>query len=486
MPEFLRVTTPLVNKNQAAMPKPGIDPTGAFSIQNTTKVIQTHNQSELLKQNNGMPENGEAPNLLLDLLKDPTVTASYLKNIFMLEELFKLLPANNNTVSKEIESIFESLLIKPEQLVEEMQRQEQESTAFKGELFDFLRYVSEKEHDRPEVQQSIARLLRSINSMGNHKDILESITNNLCFLREKLGASKAISERLDRLIAGFRAENAGEEFQSLKSETIGLIKEIEDSILFTSKISKVLSILTYNLSRYNSNTDFAAESAYRFRQLLSQEDKKVFNELFEKFVGRLRGSEGLNYIKNTPDGFDFINPEPRTDDGSDVMSMLIKLISRQTQSEQLSATDTAKIEKMLHSLLSSPCSFTPLLHFILPLVQDDMRAFAEVWINPECDERDLPQGAEKGLHLLMVIDIDGVGRFETEFLVYNNTIDFSLYCPKGYEQGFDSVVRALPRIVYGTGYHMGSSSVSPLDNERSLMEVFKSLPYRRVGVDVKI
>ena len=141
---------------------------------------------------------------------------------------------------------------------------------------------------------------------------------------------------------------------------------------------------------------------------------------------------------------------------------------------------------MLHSLLSSPCNFTPLLHFILPVEQDNVRAFAEVWLDPECDERDMPEGVDKGMHLLMVIDIDSVGRFETEYYVYDRTIDFSLYCPKGCEDGFDGVVRALPRIIYGTGYHLGNTSVSVLEKGRSLMEVFKSLPYRRVGVDVKI
>lgn len=475
MPEFLRVTTPIVNKNQAVQPKPEIGPTGAFSVQNTTKVIQTHNQSELLKQNNGLPEN-EAPTLLLDLLKDPTVTVSYLKNIFMLEELFKLLPANNQTVSKEIESIFEALLIKPENLVQEMKNQEHTSTAFKGELFDFLRSVSENERERPEVQQSIARLLRSINSMGNQKDILESIANNLSFLREKIGSVKTIGAKLDGLIEGFRADNAKENFQTLKSETISLIKEVEDSILYSPKLGKTLSILTYNLSRFNSSTEFAAESAYRFRQLLSPEDKKAFNELFERFITELQASDGLNFI-NTPD-IEGIK--------DDVMTALIKFIDERSSAPELPAADAAKIEKMLHSLLSSPCNFTPLLHFILPLQQDDTRAFAELWLNPECDERDMPEGVDKGMHLLMVIDIDGVGRFETEFHIYNHTIDFSLYCPKGCEEGFDGVVRALPKMMYGTGYHLGGTKVSTLEQGRSLMEVFKSLPYRRVGVDVKI
>ena len=82
MSDFLKITTPLVNKNQAVTPKPGTEAVGVLNLANTTKVLQTHNQSEILKQNNGLFEDG-TPTLLLNLLKDPGVTATYLQNIGM-------------------------------------------------------------------------------------------------------------------------------------------------------------------------------------------------------------------------------------------------------------------------------------------------------------------------------------------------------------------------------------------------------------------
>ncbi|NLV86786.1 MAG: hypothetical protein GX025_06175 [Clostridiales bacterium] len=474
MQDFLRVTTPLINKNQAVLPKTGVDPAGAFSIQNTTQVVHTHNQSELLKQNTNMLENSDAPTLLLNLLKDPTVTVTYLKNFFMLEELFKLLPANNSTISKEIRGIFQGLLLSPEALAQEMKNQENAATVFKGELFDFLRVISEKEQDKPEVQQAIARFLRSVNSAGSGRDLLDSVGNNLEYLRDELASSKNLSAKLDTLINAFRMPNAMENFQNLKSETLALIKEIESSILFSPKLGKVLSILTYNLSRINSNEDYTAETAFRLRQFLSPEDRKVFVELHEKYMGELR--EG--------GGFSFINAQKF--DQSTVMNLIIELISRQRTAEGMSESDYAKTDKMLHSLLSSPCNFTPLLHFILPLQQDDMRAFAEIWINPEGDDKDMPDGVSGGMHFLMVIDVESVGRFEAEFFVRDGVIDMALYCPEGTQAGYEELMRSMPKLVYGTNYRIGTTRVAPLENPRSLMDVFKSLPYRRVGVDVKI
>ena len=470
MPDFLRVSKPLVTQNQTVQAKPNVDATGAFNLQNTTKVIQTHNQSELLKQNTAFKDGSDAPTLLLNLLRDPTVTVSYLKNIFMLEELYKLLPANNKTVTNEIESIFHDLLLKPEGLTAEMQKQDFNSTAFKGALFDFLREISAGNRDNPDVQLAIARLLRSLNNMGNQRDILDSIANNLSFLRGQLSPSKSLTSKLTELIDKFRSPDAQQNFSALKFEALGLIKDIEDSILFSSNLSKTLSILIYNLSRFNDNSDYATETAFRFRQFLSPAQRQSFTELLQSYIdgkmaGNITGSE--------------------SDSESQVMESLLKLISQQIENGNNPA-DIVKMEKMLHSLLSSPCNFTPLLHFILPLQQQDMRAFAEIWINPECDEKDMPENSSQGMHLLMVIDVDDVGRFEAEFFVYNSTIDFLLFCPKGCESGYEELMKSMPKLLYGTDYHIGRTEVLTFENTRSLMDVFKSLPFRRVGVDVKI
>ncbi len=473
MPDFLRVTKPLVPQSQTVQPKPSVDATGAFNLQNATKVIQTHNQSELLKQNTTFKDGGDTPTLLLNLLRDPTVTVSYLKNVFMLEELYKLLPANNKTVTNEIESVFDALLLRPEGLAEEMQRQDGNSSAFKGELFDFLRGISAGNKDNPDVQLAIARLLRSLNNMGNQRDILDSVANNLSFLRGQLSPSKSLFSKLTELIDKFRAPEAPQNFSALKSETLSLIKDIENSILFSSKLSKTLSILVYNLSRFNDNSDYATEAAFRFRQFLSPTQKQEFSELLQAFID---GTTTANQAGTTGSGLD---------NESKVMSSLIKLISQQIENGQ-NPVDAAKVESMLHSLLSSPCNFTPLLHFILPLQHQDMRAFAEIWINPESDEKDMPESASPGMHLLMVIDVDNVGRFEAEFFVYNSTIDFLLYCPKGCESGYEELMKSMPKLLYGTEYHVGRTEVLTFENTRSLMDVFKSLPIRRVGVDVKI
>jgi len=471
--DFLRVTKPLVTQNQTIQPKPGAESNGTFDIRNSTKVIQTHNQSEMLKQNNGLTSGNDVPTLLLDLLKDPTVTVLYLKNIFLLEELYKLLPANNKTVTNDIEEILDTLLIKPQDLTEEMRRQLRGTTAFSGDLFDFLREISSQNKEKPDVQIAIARVLRSIHNMGNQREILDSLANNISFLRGQLVSSKSLSAKLNELFTGLRSQDATENFPTLKAETLALIKEIEESILFSPSLEKTLSILVYNLSRYNANSDYPVEAAYQLGQFLSSAQRPKLKTLIQVYISAIMAENELS------------KAETATENESKVMASLIKLISQQTHMGT-SPADASKLEKMLHSLLSSPCNFTPLLHIILPLQNNDMRAFAELWINPDSDGKDSQDNVFQGTHMLMVIDVEGVGRFEAEFFVHNSTIDFSLFCPKGCEQGYEALMKSLPKILEGTQYHAGKTEVLTFENTRSLMDVFKSLPYRRVGVDVKI
>ena len=469
MSDFLRITTPLVNKNQAVAPKPGTEAAGVLNVSTTTKVLQPHNQSELLKQNNGLFEDG-TPTLLLNLLKDPGETATYLQNMGMLEELYKLLPANNKTVTAEIENVFDTLLLQPDGLSGEMKSQENASTAFKGPLFDFLRDVSVQNADTPEAQTAIARLLRAIYSTGSQRDILDSVANNLSYLRGELSLNATFAKQLDALIEGFNAPNAQQNFAQLKADTLAFVKQAENSIFYEPRLAKTLSILTYNLSRFNANPDYVTETAFRLRQYLSGPQKQEFMQLLDNYL------DGRTSQTDSSAG------------NSSVMNQLVELITRQTDSGKMSVADSLKMEGMLHSLLSSPCNFTPLLHFILPLQFEDTRSFAELWINPESDESDMPEGAGGGgMHILMVVDVDTIGRLEAEFYVYqNNTVDISLYCPKGSEKNYEEMMASAGKCFVGTDYHLGKTQVAPFEKTRSLMEVFKSLPYRRVGVDVKI
>lgn len=146
-----------------------------------------------------------------------------------------------------------------------------------------------------------------------------------------------------------------------------------------------------------------------------------------------------------------------------------------------------KIEKIITSLLSSPCNYTPLLHFVIPVEYQGMKAFSELWIDPKDEggsgqERD----GEDHVHVLITFDIPGIGQMEAEFQVAGREMEFYLYCPESYAAVFGRLTPDFRKIMEEYGYHAAEVEVSGLDHVRSLMDVFKNLPYRRTGVDVKI
>ena len=211
MADILKVTTPLVNQNQQIQPKQPAEATAPLQLQAINKVVQT-TPREILNQNNGMIQNGDRPTILANLLKDPAVTAAYLKNIFVLEEIIKLLPANNRTVTDEIEQMFQTLLVRPEDIAKEMKQQEGSSTSFRGELFNLLRQISASNPRDSDIQAVIANLLRALNHMAANRDIRDAVANSLRYLSQNLNSSKTLTPQLEKLEQQFRSPEGEKKF----------------------------------------------------------------------------------------------------------------------------------------------------------------------------------------------------------------------------------------------------------------------------------
>ena len=578
--DILKITTPLINRNQEVTPKPAIEPTSPFQLHDLSKVLKPYNQRDILPQNTLLNE-ADSPEILLDLLKDPGVTVTYLKNIFMLEEIFKLLPQNNMTLTKEIENLYHDLLLPHHEIAGELILQEQESTVFRGEFFDFLRQIVNENQSRPDMQYSVVNLMRSVNNLMIKDDVMDAVANSLTFLAKNLQPNRNLAQKLEILVFRFRQETASGQFDALKSEALAVLKEVEESVLFDPKLQKMASITMYNLSRYNDNMAFFHEAAGSLWQKLAGEERILFaryvNSLMRFFeehsAGRKEEAAAAEEALSPKEAATMLQAEraaeaapgpgpeaeamaaageteapeaeagatqaaspeaqagaaaetqdsaARTNAGanqaanpaahtqtqapvmaaaedaaalavkkssSKVMDALIELIRKQSDAEEAGKGEAGQVDKILHSLLSSPCNFTPLLHFVAPAYMDDVKAFAEIWVNPYDDENGA-QGVEAGrrIHILMVVDVDMLGRFEAELKVWDRVIDLSLHCPAGLEGRFSDVLAELPLRIrrLDTPYRMGRLEVTTLEHQRSLMEVFKTLPYKRMGVDIRV
>lgn len=469
MADILRITTPLVDKNPIQPNKQVTDPNIPFPLTDLSKVVKPGQESSLLAQNNGMVPQEEAPAILMDMLKDPSVTVGFLKNIYLLQEIINLLPINNLAMTQEIRQLFSELLLQPEMILPELLRQETASTSFKGELFDFLRQTLQTQGNAPELRYGVTNLLKSLNALFYREDILHSISNSMVFLSESMGSSKDFSTLFATLAQQFRAPDAAENFPQLRDAVLAALRDMEGSILYSPKLQKIAPMIIYNLSRFNDNPDFIREALHNLMTLVDGAEQK---ETLMRFVQQ-RIDDGTAM---------------RQENRSQVMDILAKIIQKQSGNAELAVLSSDKIERIVHSLLSSPCNFTPLLHFIIPVQDGDVRSFAEIWIDqePEETEKKKGKGQEQQAHVLIEFDVEGIGQFEAELYLVGHTLSVQLFCPAPYVQAFSGIGSAVSGALAGTDYRFSEIKIEKLERQRSLMDVFKTLPHKRTGVNVTV
>lgn len=498
MADILKITTPLVNKTQGMEPKGDMALNSQFNLQEITKVVKTNPQTEILKQNTGLVEREETSALLMNMLKDPTVAAATLKNIFAMQEMIKLLPVNNSPFTEEIEQLFEQLMVKPENIGQELVRQENDSCSFKGPLFDFLRAELAGRPGQKELQTAVLSFLKSLTLTVSKREVLGSVANDLDFLARSVAPSKSLSGQLAQLAGEFRAESAPERFSALKGIALTLFSELEDSLLYSPKLEKVVSIAMYNLSRFSDNPRFLRETtAYLSSQLYGENKRETLMTLLKDFLQQNEARElaaktmserSLQTMAAARGLSEEQLREAMREKPASVMDVLAKILEEQMKNEDIVLVNSEKMEKIIHSLLSSPCNFTPLLHYVIPVQYEQTQAFAEIWINPHGgeDDRERRGGGDDAVHMLLVFDVGSIGHFELELYVRENTVDFSLLCPPAYVGAYRGMEQDLRWCIRDTQYHFGEIRFDKLERPRSLMDVFRSLPYKRTGVDVRV
>ncbi len=507
MADLLKISTPLVDKNPipAAAAKPQT-PGMPFELSDITRVMQPKSQSELLGQSNGLVPRETSPKILEELLKDPSVTVSMMRNIYLLQEVVRLLPAANTPLTDELQGMFEALMVKPGDIQAELMRQEDNTTLFKGELFDQLRTLLYEAKGDVRLTTSIGVFLKGLNAMLSGRDTLDSVANNLQFLLDSLlgnGLTKSkmddidfstllrggfsqnqltellsqsrLTDKLDILIGLLRAQEAPNHFSMIKEGVLQVLPEVEKSLMFSSQTEKILPLIVYNLSRYNDNESFLPNA---LQTLLENMQGDVAREnllsSLEEYLSLYRNPEGARQAR-------------AAEADSQVIDMLAKIIDKQAESPDVRLVASEKLESIVHSMLASPSNFTPLLHFILPVDFMDVQAFAEIWIDPNAEGESATRGGkEMGTHMLMVFDIEGFGRFEAELYVQDNRLALNLLCPASAQEAFAGIGPALREAVSASGYRFETIHVDRLERTHSLMDVFTNLPYKRMGIDVKV
>lgn len=150
-------------------------------------------QEGILRQNTGLNQQEETSALLLNLLKDPSVAASSLKNIYLLQELIKLLPVNNKPLTQEIQQLFDQLMVAPGgHCRRDDAARRTPLPRLRARCSIFCSELLSQNPKQEGLRQATVYFLKAFNSYSMREPMLHSVANSLEFLSDSLDSSKAL------------------------------------------------------------------------------------------------------------------------------------------------------------------------------------------------------------------------------------------------------------------------------------------------------
>lgn len=284
MAQIPQINNPITAKNYNYSSRPMDPNTEPFDIVKLAGVQGSGNSSSSGTRSRLEMGNRELIPLQVQVAKDPTLAVETLKDLLNIEVLNQALINGHTELYGKLEDLAASLYVKPEELVQEIQNQEQQNTMFSGhEFYDVLREVAKTTTD-PSTKELIGNLLKSINFAQNKNEILGALRANMKFLSEYFSPNEKLSAKLLNLSQEWGAADADKYFDYLKGETLAVMKDVSGSLLNDERTQMLIPLITHNLSRYNNSPYMCKEY---FNLLLSQISSGTLRESLKNSFNRL-------------------------------------------------------------------------------------------------------------------------------------------------------------------------------------------------------
>ena len=310
MAQIPQINNPITAKNYNYSSRPMDPNTEPFDIVKLTGVQGSGNSSSSGARSRLEMGNRELIPLQVQVAKDPTLAVETLKDLLNIEVLNQALINGHTELYGKLEDLAASLYVKPEELVEEIQNQEQQNTMFSGhEFYDVLREVAKTTTD-PSTKELIGNLLKSINFAQNKNEILGALRANMKFLSEYFSPNEKLSAKLLNLSQEWGAADADKYFDYLKGETLAVMKDVSGSLLNDERTQMLIPLITHNLSRYNNSPYMCKEY---FNLLLSQISSGTLRESLKNSFNRLYSAIFNKQKMTDPNGSSPDQPEAPTD-----------------------------------------------------------------------------------------------------------------------------------------------------------------------------
>ncbi|MDE6763286.1 MAG: hypothetical protein K2J73_06370 [Oscillospiraceae bacterium] len=304
MSDLLRVTTPVApkdyNLNTSIKPQ---TPEQVFDLGNVDYINKTNTRDEQLGEQNLKDQAGTGlPKLQTAISKDPALAAALLKGVLGSNTLAALGAAGNAELLNKVTEFANEILLTPNELTDDIIRQQDEATMFSGELWSALKDMIAGLAGSPtgdEVSMAVMDFLKAATSSVARDDVIASISASLRYLAGEAAQSREIVDLLMQTADKLSAEN----FSTVKNDVLALVNYLEKSLLLNDRTQNLLSLITYNLSRFNGDSSALGDS---FQAVLNMapdaETADKLNMLFTQFVetSRLPADIKLAALRDNP------------------------------------------------------------------------------------------------------------------------------------------------------------------------------------------
>lgn len=340
MSDLLRVTTPVAPKDYTANTnvKPQT-PEQVFDLGNVDYINKTNTRDEQLGEQNLKDQAGTGlPKLQTAISKEPALAAALLKGVLSSNTFAALGASGNAELLNKVTEFANEILLTPNELADDIIRQQDEATMFSGELWNSLKDMIAGLAGSPaeeEVSAAVMDFLKAAASSVARDDVINSISASLRYLAGEAAQSREIVNLLMQTADKLSAENFG----TVKNDVLALVNYLEKSLLLNDRTQNLLSLITYNLSRFNGDSYALGDS---FQAVLNMapdaETADKLNMLFTKFVetSRLPADIKLAALRDNPSASAQMSMTMLTERLAEAVNASLEKISPEQLSENLS------------------------------------------------------------------------------------------------------------------------------------------------------
>lgn len=375
----------------------------------------------------------------------------------------------------EISRFLDMSKMSPVELMDFLKEQLSVSNKFTGLLFDTLRQAVFYS-DSPDMRAQILELVRSLDNMNSGRHIMENIKQELGNIGQ--GMFKTQRDVLEDAVARLNFKpgigNVQENSDVLKKEIVPILKNYIRQTGDTGFIRDQISLLTYNIARYENGS--IERASLLFRRLMSNRD---IAGLFEK------NFQGLDWKDmNIADFLKAYSSKAHSEQIRTWSDSFLNIMEKALRGEA-GNENRAAFESIMTSILLNQSVYMPLLHLMVPLEMYNTKLYSEIWVDPDC-ENDGVDSSKRRSRILIKFDIEELGFFDLVVDYTKEDVDVALMYPEQHKRLEGEFRKGLIDILkkHNLKYNMVSlqKSVAPV----TISEVFPKVFERRNTVNVRI